>query len=461
MGICGAGMGALAGMFHERGFRVTGSDQGAYPPMSDFLAGLGIEVMKGYNPSHLDSRPSLVVVGNVIRRTNPEAVHLEESGIPYTTMPGALNRYFMQDARRIVITGTHGKTTVTAMVGWILHQAGLDPGFFIGGLPRNFPCSYRLGNGSLFVVEGDEYDTAYFDKKPKFLHYCPHIGVVTSCEFDHGDIYGGLEEISMQFRKLIDLIPPDGRIIACGEDSEIRKMMFQPRKPIELYGRDESCKWSIKRVEQSAYGMETVIMRSGKEVARGALPVVGDHNVLNSLAAVAASAAVGVDPRQAMKALSSFMGVARRQEIVGESTGITIIADFAHHPTAVRVTCEGVKAHYPNRRLIAVFEPRTNTSRRAIFQSAYPTSFAAADLVILREPRNVETLPATDRFSAKRLAEDLAMQGRVAVAFEETKGILAFLEKELHHGDVVLIMSTGNFDNLSGRLLATIGEQAQ
>ena len=452
-------MGALAGMFHESGYRVTGSDQGVYPPMSDFLAGLGIRVMQGYSPANLDPSPDLVVVGNVIRRINPEAMHLEESNIPFTSMPGALNRYFMDNARRIVVAGTHGKTTVTAMIAWILHEAGLDPGFFVGGLPKNFPASYRLGHGEVFVVEGDEYDTAYFDKRPKFLHYCPHIGVVTSCEFDHGDIYGSLEEIRHQFRGFINMIPGSGHVIVCGEDGEIGRLGSVNGRTYELYGRDESFHWSISAGKQSIEGIEAVVRRAGGRVAAGLLPVVGSHNVLNALAAMAASAIVGVDPEVAMQAMSSFKGVARRQEIVGEASGITIIDDFAHHPTAARVTCEAVKERYPDRRLVAVFEPRTNTSRRAVFQAEYGVSFGAADMVVLREPRGVDAIAPEDRFSSARLAEQLAAAGTDAAAFEDTDGVLEFLEEKLQDGDVVLVMSNGNFDNLAVRLSGILRER--
>ncbi len=458
MGICGTGMGSLAGMFHTKGFRVSGSDQAVYPPMSDFLRDLGIHVLEGYKPSNLIPKPDLVVVGNVIRKINPEAVELERSGIPYISMPRALKRYFARGKTRIVVTGTHGKTTVSSMIAWILFKAGLDPGFMIGGLPRNFPRNHRVGNGSLFVIEGDEYDTAYFDKQPKFLHYCPHVGVITSCEFDHADIYANLERIKDQFRVLVRLIPDGGALIAFGGDPVVKEIAADSKVPVCLYGEGPRMEWSVESLERAQTGIAVSIARWGRKVASGTLPVIGHHNVLNALAAVAASNNGGVDPQTALDALTSFQGVKRRQEIVGEHAGILIIDDFAHHPTAVQATCSGVKAAFPSRRLVAVFEPRTNTSRRSIFQTQYACAFGSADLAVIREPRDVETLAVDDRFDSQRLAEDLKASGKDARAFESTDAILQFLLEDLRRGDVVLIMSNGSFDNLGRNLLASVRE---
>ncbi|MBI5572856.1 MAG: UDP-N-acetylmuramate:L-alanyl-gamma-D-glutamyl-meso-diaminopimelate ligase [Desulfomonile tiedjei] len=456
LGICGTGMASLAGMFHERGFRVSGSDQAMYPPMSDFLAELGVTVHEGYSPDNLDPRPDLAVVGNVIRRTNPEAVALEQSGVPFESMPVALIRHFSGDKTRIVVAGTHGKTTLSAMITWILHHAGLDPGFMIGGLVRNFAKNYRLGTGPFFVIEGDEYDTAYFDKRPKLLHYQPSIAVITSCEFDHADIYASLDQIEAQLAAFAGLVPRDGFLLACGDDPRVRALVANAAVPATLYGFGKGSNWSASEVHDSPEGIRASIVRNGSPVASATLPVFGRHNVLNAVAAIAAAHRVGVPVEQAILALGSFRGVKRRQEIVGEARGILVIDDFAHHPTAVQVTCAAVRSRFPRRRLVAVFEPRTNTSRRAVFQTEYVSALLDADLVLVREPRDVGHLPPSDRFSSRRLADDLRARGKTARAFDETDGILDYLASQLTEGDVVLIMSNGSFDNLSTRLLETL-----
>ncbi|AFM26455.1 UDP-N-acetylmuramate:L-alanyl-gamma-D-glutamyl-meso-diaminopimelate ligase [Desulfomonile tiedjei] len=458
MGICGTGMGSLAGMFHSKGYRVTGSDQAVYPPMSDFLRNLGIPIMEGYRASNLQPRPDLVIVGNVIRRTNPEAVELEKSGIPYVSMPLAVTHYFARDKTRIVVAGTHGKTTVTAMIAWILASAGRDPGFMIGGLPKNFGLNHRVTDGSVFVIEGDEYDTAYFDKRPKFLHYSPGIGVITSCEFDHADIYDNFDQIREQFRLFAGLIPKEGRLVAFVDDVNVRAIAEACRGPVVTYGFSSVVQWSVTDATPSDGGFSVVLTNHGMKVAAGRLAVIGMHNVLNAVAAVAACVQVGLDPQEALDSLASFQGVRRRQEILGEYRGITVIDDFAHHPTAVHVTCSGVKAAFPGRRLVAVFEPRTNTSRRAFFQNLYASAFSDADLVLIRTPRDVEDVPRSDRFDSERLARDLCTQGKEARAFGDTEEILHFLLSNLRQGDVVLIMSNGSFDDLCRNLQKSLQE---
>ncbi len=454
-------MASLAGMFHERGFRVSGSDQAMYPPMSDFLANLGIKVSEGYRPENLFPRPDLVVVGNVIRRTNPEAIELEKSGIPFVSMPEALNRYFIQDKTRIVVGGTHGKTTLSSMIAWILFAEGQDPGFMIGGLPGNFLTNHRLGKGPFFVVEGDEYDTAYFDKRPKFLHYYPDIAVVTSCEFDHADIYDNLEQIVEQFRAFAALVPSDGCIVACNDDARVRKIVKGCPVPVQLYGFHGSLNWSADEVVHHATGISATILHEGRRVATGTLPMIGSHNLLNAIAAIAVADRVGIDPPRAMGALSTFQGVKRRQEMVGEAQGVPVIDDFAHHPTAVQVTLAGVRSRFPERRLVAVFEPRTNTSRRSLFQKHYASVLASADLIVVRSPRDMDKVPEGDRFDSERLAEDLRDQGREARAFSDTDAILDFLSQQVETGDVVLIMSNGSFDNVGNRLWETLKERGK
>lgn len=461
MGICGTGMAALAGLLTESGYRVTGSDHAVYPPMSDLLAELGIDIIEGYKASNLDANPDLVIVGNVIRRVNPEAIALEKSSIPFCSMPAAIRSYFGHNKIRIVVAGTHGKTTVSSMISWILFRIGLDPGFIIGGIPNNFHKSYRLGKGQFFVIEGDEYDTAYFDKKPKFLHYDPNIAVITSCEFDHADIYSNLGQIQEQFEAYLSLVPPTGRIVAYGDDPRIQEMIAPAAVAVHTYGLNSGAEWTLGPIEECSEGLNTSFIRNGNEVASGTVPVMGLHNLLNATAAIAAVESVGVDPRPAVMALRSFEGVKRRQEILGHVSGITIMDDFAHHPSAVKVTCDGVRKHFPGRRLVAVFEPRTNTSRKAIFQTDYVSSLLGADLAILREPRGVDGLPESDRFSSRRLAQDLMHAGTKAYSFNDTEEILNYLLHELRTGDVVLIMSNGSFDGIGLRLLGALKERGQ
>jgi UDP-N-acetylmuramate: L-alanyl-gamma-D-glutamyl-meso-diaminopimelate ligase len=445
-------MGSLAGMFHSKGYRVTGSDEAVYPPMSDFLRNLGIPILEGYRASNLQPRPDLVIVGNVIRKTNPEAVELEKSGIPFVSMPLAVAHYFARDKTRVVVAGTHGKTTVTSMIAWILSYAGRDPGFMIGGLPKNFGLNHRVTDGPVFVIEGDEYDTAYFDKGPKFLHYSPCIGVITSCEFDHADIYDNFDQIREQFRLFAGLIPKEGRLVAFTDDENVRAITEACRGSVITYGFGSAAHWSVTETIPSNGGISVILTHHGVKVAAGRLAVIGMHNVLNAVAAVAACVQVGLDPQEALDALASFQGVRRRQEILGEYGGITVIDDFAHHPTAVHVTCSGVKAAFPGRRLIAVFEPRTNTSRRAFFQNSYASAFGAADLILVRAPRGVEDVQRSDRFDSEKLAQDLCSQGKRALAFGDTEEILHFLLSNLRQGDVVLIMSNGSFDDLCRNL---------
>ncbi|MFH1112411.1 MAG: UDP-N-acetylmuramate:L-alanyl-gamma-D-glutamyl-meso-diaminopimelate ligase [Pseudomonadota bacterium] len=461
MGICGTGMGSLAGMFHRTGCIVTGSDEGVYPPMSVFLAEKGIKVTEKYGPGNLTPKPDLVVVGNVIRRTNPEARALEMSGIPFASMPAALNTYFTRDKKRIVVTGTHGKTTVSAMIAWILYKENLDPGFMIGGLIRGFETNHRLGTGKFFVIEGDEYDTAYFDKRPKFLHYQPDIAVVTSCEFDHGDIYASLEEIQDRFRDFVRLVPSRGHLIACAEHSSVRGLCADLNGRVVTYGNDPGMEWFAGDADFTPLGMKTTIVHRGRPAAAGTIPLFGFHNIANALAAIAATDAAGIDPQKAVDALGSFQGVHRRQEVVGDAGGILVIDDFAHHPTAVKETCRGVRLRYPTARLVAVFEPRTNTSRRSFFQEAYVPAFLDADLIVLREPRDPEKFPEGDRFSSARVASDLNSRGKRAHAFDGTDDILHFLYGELREGDVVLVMSNGSFDGIGRRLPAGLKERRQ
>lgn len=453
MGICGTGMASLAGMLKERGYLVTGSDKNVYPPMSDFLKSLEIPVLEGYSPEHLHPEPDLVIVGNVITRENPEAKELSRLGLPYLSFPQALRRFALKDRRSIVISGTHGKTTTASLTAWILEKADMDPGFMIGGIPLNFKRNFKTGTGDPFVVEGDEYDTAFFDKGPKFLHYNPWITVLTSVEFDHADIYRDLEHVRENFRRLIAITPGEGLLIANGDDSIVRQEIRGALCPVETYGFSKANLW--RAVDWTSEGDLTRVEIAGKHGEKTSLatPVYGRHNLSNLMAALAVGRFLDIPWDVLREAAITFKGVRRRQEIVGEKRGILVIDDFAHHPTAVRETARAVRERYGGRRLITVFEPRSNSSRRNIFQREYARSFDSADLIFVPRPALTNQIPPEERFSSSRLASDLRKRGLEAYSFENTGLLLDALVREAKPGDVVLIMSNGGFDNLHKRLL--------
>jgi UDP-N-acetylmuramate: L-alanyl-gamma-D-glutamyl-meso-diaminopimelate ligase len=453
MGICGVGMASLAGIFKERGYSVTGSDQNIYPPMSNLLEKLSIPLLEGYGPKNLDPVPDLVIVGNVITRHNPEAVELSRLNIPYLSLPQALRIFAMQGARSIVISGTHGKTTTSSLIAWALEKGGMDPGFMIGGIPNNFQGNFKLGVGPYFVIEGDEYDTAFFDKGPKFLHYAPWIVILTSIEFDHADIYRDFEHLLESFRKLIKLIPPTGLLIANGDDPVILKESEKARCPVITYGLTGEVDWRATDILTREDFTTMKIFKDKQEYMTLSSPLYGNHNVANLLSTVILIDHLKVDRSVFSESMKSFSGIKRRQEIRGEKNGILVLDDFAHHPTAVRETILGVKEKYGERRLLAVFEPRSNTSRRNIFQKRYAASFDGADLVMIPEPPSMETISMADRFSSPRLVEDIKRRGLKAFYSPNTDHLLGTILREVRHGDVVLIMSNGSFDHLHKRLL--------
>ena len=453
-------MASLAGMLQEQGYTVTGSDRNIYPPMSHFLQALSIPVNQGYRPDNLHPKPDLVIVGNVISRDNPEAIELLRLGLPYLSFPQALKRFALKGKQPIVISGTHGKTTTSSLAAWILEKAGMDPGFMIGGIPENFQKNFKLGKGPCFVIEGDEYDTAFFDKGPKFLHYSPWVLVITSIEFDHADIYRDLKHVIESFSKLISIMPLDGLIIANGDDPVVASEIKKARCMVATYGYSANCLW---RIVDAAVGKEATrikILRAGDPTDETELqdlsfetPLYGRHNISNLLSAIVLADFLKIPTPVLSEAVRAFGGVKRRQEVLGEKRGVLVIDDFAHHPTAVRETIGAVKEKYGNRRLIAVFEPRSNSSRRNIFQSQYASSFDKADLIMIPEPTLMERIPAAERFSSERLVEDLIKNRLNAYCFLNTDRLLDALLKKVQAGDVVLIMSNGGFDDIHQRLL--------
>lgn len=456
MGVCGTGVGALAGMFKAAGFQVSGSDQNVYPPMSDFLAASGITVRSGYGPENLNPCPDLVVVGNVITRDNPEAVALAELAIPYLSMPQALGHFFIGDRTSLVVTGTHGKTTTSSLLATALYSAGREPSFLIGGLVQAFGRNFNLGGEQFFVAEGDEYDTAFFDKGPKFLHYRPKVAIITSIEFDHADIYADLEAVKASFRKLVALMPSDGCLVAHLDDPVVRELVAAAPCRVLGYGRGPGLDWQLTEV---AIGPQVTTFKALKNGAlygelRSVLP--GIHNSLNCLAVTAVLDYLGLTGKEIAAGLAGFGGVKRRQEIRGVERGVTVIDDFAHHPTAVRETLAALRGAYPDHRLVAVFDPRTNSSRRRVFQDAFAACFADADLVLVREPEPLLKVAPEERFSAPELVAALNDRGVSGRYFPSTDAIIDFLAITCQPGEVVAILSNGGFDNIHARLLARL-----
>ncbi len=461
MGIGGVAMGAMAAGLKAQGLAVRGSDRPLYPPMSTFLADLGIPVATGFDAANLEPAADVVIVGNVIRADNPEAVRLAQMGLPYLSLPQALARWFIRDRISIVAAGTHGKTTTSALLASVLLRAGRDPGFLVGGVMNEGGLNFRDGTGPHFVVEGDEYDTAFFDKRPKFVHYRPRVAILSSLEFDHADIYPDLDAVRSAFDMLVDEMPPGGALVAWGDSEEVLARVAGAPCMVQRYGVGEDNDWRLMSLEPAEDGGAHLTVRTpGGEKLNFTSPLAGEHNALNALAALAALSAAGMDTDQAAGLIAGFGGVKRRQEVRGEARGVLVVDDFAHHPSAVRETVKalarfGLPGWRPGKgRLVAVFEPRTNTSKTSRFQAEYAGAFHGADLVMLREPPDVEEVPLKERFSSAKLAGDLTARGIEAVAFADTDALLAGLLKELRAGDLCLVMSNGGFDDLHERLLA-------
>ena len=454
--ICGTGMGALACMLRDIGFEVTGSDQKIYPPMSDFLSRKGIKVAEGFNEDNILYGPDLVVVGNAVTKQNPEVVKMQNMGLHFCSMPQAINRYIANNKKRIIIAGTHGKTTTSSIISWILYKAGLNPSFIIGGILKNFSSNYRLGNGEFIVIEGDEYDTAFFDKGPKFLHYDPFMAVLTSIEFDHADIFKDINQVRYAFDSFISGISNKGKLYVFDQDDNISDLIKGKKCIVEKYGKDSGSYWRLGAVSIEPPRTIFEVLKQGITFGIFKVRLMGEHNLLNTLSAIAISDSLMIPAEVIAKALETFEGIKRRQEVRGQKRNITIIDDFAHHPTAVRETIRAVKPFYPDGRLVAVFEPRTNSSMRKVFQDIYPLSFDQADVICIRKPPLLEKIPPLDRFSSEKLVDELNNRGKSAHYFPETESIIDFLAKEARPGDVILIMSNGGFDNIHERLLKAL-----
>ena len=468
IGICGTAMASLAGMLKQRGFRVTGSDAAAYPPMSDFLRELGIPVTQPFSPKNLEPRPDLVVIGNAMSRGNVELEHVLDERIAFCSLPQLLHDEFLAGKEVLVVAGTHGKTTTTSMLSWIFHSAGADPSFFIGGIAENFGSSFHLGGGKHFILEGDEYDTAFFDKGPKFLHYFPDAVILTSVEFDHADIYKDLDAVETAFKRLVNLIPRRGRIVAwdgamvgeTAQSASLERCLAKAFCPVERYGSGARAHWKITSLHLEPGRTRWSVLHNNELWADLEFGLAGEYNVWNATAAAALAFDYGISKEAIADALKTFKSVKRRLEVKAQVNGITIIDDFAHHPTAIHGTLKALRARYAGARLWAILEPRSNTLRRRVLQSDLARSLAQADEVVVAGVFRSEAVPENERLELPALAAEIGQNGRRARLLSDADAIVQTIAPELRSGDVVAILSNGGFGGIYEKLPARLRELA-
>ena len=458
IGVCGTGMAALAGLLKARGYRVTGADGGVYPPMSTFLEEQGIPVHDGYDSKHLDPEPDLVVIGNALSRGNPEVECVLDRGIRYASLPEALKAFFIRGKTSVVVTGTHGKTTVSSLIAWALEGTGKDPGFFIGGIPENFGQGFKAGKGPHFVVEGDEYDTAFFDKGPKFLHYLPEIVVLNGVEFDHADIYGNLEEIKVAFRRLINIIPRNGLLALCSDDDIAVELGRSAFCPVQSFGRRPGSDWTVNDLRFEMDRTTFTAVREGESFGAFSIPLRGNHNVRNALGAIAVCDHLGLKAAEIRDSLSEFKGIRRRLTVRGVVDDVTVFDDFAHHPTEVRETLHGLRLSFPDRRIWAVFEPRSATAIRSVLQEDYPPAFDPADRVTLAPVFRPEKAPDGEGIQVERLVSEIAQRGKQVEQAPSIDAIVAVIADHAQAGDLVVCMSNGGFGGIHKKLLNALKE---
>ena len=456
IGICGTAMASLAGMLKQQGFHVTGSDNAAYPPMSDFLASLNISVSQPFSEANLQPPPDVVIVGNAISRGNPELEYVLDRRIPLQSMPQVLHDEFLIERERLVVAGTHGKTTTASLLAWLFHYAGRAPSFLIGGIPENFGSSFLLASGREFILEGDEYDTAFFDKGPKFLHYFPDAAILTSVEFDHADIYKNLDEVKTAFKRLVNLVPRRGLLLAWDGHPNVDDCVSRAFCRVERYGFHENSHWRITGVEYTSSMTRWWLSQNGKSWAELQFSLAGEYNVLNATAAAAMAANYGIAKDTIAEALRTFRSVKRRLEVKAEVHGITIIDDFAHHPTAIAGTLKAVRTRYPGRRLWAILEPRSNTLRRKVFQNELAQSLGSADEVVLAAIFKSEVIPEPERLDPAAVVAALRGSGTPARLLDTADAIVESIAPELREGDVVAILSNGGFGGIYDKLPAKL-----
>ena len=455
IGVAGTAMATLAAMLQRRGHRVTGSDAGVYPPMSDFLRAEHIEVSEGYAAAHVDPSADLVVVGNAISRGNPELEVVLSRRQRYCSLPERIRDEFLWERHPIVVTGTHGKTTTTSLIGWVLTHAGLDPSMLVGGIAANFGASYRLGHGRDFVIEGDEYDSAFFDKTAKFLKYVPETVVVNNVEFDHADIYPDVDAILAAFTRLLRLVPATGRVFVGADDAGAASLVPAAFGQVETFGLSDGAHWQARALRPEPSGTAFEVWRAGTLVGTATMPMTGVHNVRNALAAIAVASSRGVPFRTVVEGLAAFAGVRRRMELRGVARGVAVYDDFAHHPTAIAETLRGVRRAHPDARIWAIFEPRSASSCRRVFQAAFTEAFGDADEVVLASVFRA-SLPEDQRLSVGELVRDLRALGQRARHIDTTAGIIEAVVGDARDGDLVVVMSNGGFDDIHARMLAAL-----
>jgi len=456
IGICGTAMGSLAAMMKEKGHQVSGADAGVYPPMSDFLAQNEIPVRQGYRKENLMPRPDLVVVGNAIARGNEELEFVLDSGIPYTSLPEMIRLFFLQDKTSVVVTGTHGKTSTSSMAAWALENLGASPSFLIGGIPTNFKSSFQTGNGNIFVLEGDEYDTAFFDKAPKFFHYRPGILIITGIEYDHADIYPDLDSIILQFQRLINIVPANGFIAYSQDCPNTRKIVKQAFCKAESIGLEPDAVWQAVDIVTKRNRTRFNVLYQNQLIGNITLNVFGKYNVLNSLAVCSVLHHLAYPWEGVKSAMERYQGVDRRMTLRGEPLGVKVFDDFAHHPTAVHQTLLGARMRFPDSRIWAIFEPRSWTCRKNTHQKAMDDCFNQADVVIIADVYRKDQIPESQRYQPERTVTNLLHGGKTAHFIPTADEIVAFAAEKVNPGDVVVIMSNGGFDNIHQKLLERI-----
>ncbi|MFZ9931878.1 MAG: UDP-N-acetylmuramate:L-alanyl-gamma-D-glutamyl-meso-diaminopimelate ligase [Chthoniobacterales bacterium] len=447
-GICGTAMGALAAALRDRGVEVTGSDDNVYPPMSTFLEGKGITITRGFSAGNIPSGTDFVVIGNAMTRGNPEVEAILNRKLLYYSLPEALKIFFLRGRHNLVVSGTHGKTTTTSLLAWIFESAGLAPSWLIGGIPGNLGQGCRLGDSKYFILEGDEYDTAFFDKRSKFIHYLPELLIVNNIEFDHADIFRDLEDVMTSFRRLVQIVPSEGMVLLNGDDANCRALAENCPAPLVEVGFSPNAANHIGDVH---YGRESSSFILFGE--RFEIPMIGEFNVRNAAMAASAAHFYGVPFAEIRQALRTFTGIRRRQEVRGEAGGVTVVDDFGHHPTAIAQTLAGLRVKFPQGKLWAVFEPRSNTTRRAVFQDVLPRAFAGADGVVLARVARMDQLPPAERLNPEKVVSDLRAAGKNAFYEPDTAAIVARLAELVAPGDTVVVFSNGGFDDIHVKLL--------